>query len=107
MLPTRRSAASSICLVVPTEVGSGFQQFVNRYLASHPAGVGNSDGVDAEGTVGQQCKLEAYHANLRDLLVPSKSKPFNKKFLQTILAPDDEYFLQQGRHPTFILLLMD
>jgi len=69
------------------------KQFVNRYLSSHPVG-GNGDGVDAE-TVGQQCKLEAYHANMRDLLVPSKSKPFNKKFLQTILAPDDEYFLQQ------------
>ena len=47
--------------------------------------------------VGRQCKLEAYHAKLRDLLAPSKSKPFNRKFLQMFLAPDGEYFLQQGR----------
>jgi len=69
-----------------------FQQFVRRYLSGQ-LGSGDSN---AEAIVGQQCKLEAYHANLRDLLVPSKSKPFNRKFLQMILAPDDEYFLQQG-----------
>ena len=42
------------------------------------------------------CKLEAYHASMRDLIVPTKLKPFNASFLRKIFQPDEEYFIEQG-----------
>lgn len=41
--------------------------------------------------------LLAYHAGAKDLLVPSKSKPYNEKFLKRVFSSDVEYFAQIGK----------
>lgn len=46
---------------------------------------------------GYHTKLKAYHASMKDLLMPSKLKPFNEPFLKKLLIPDFQYFEQFGK----------